>query len=373
MMMSGHRLEKALRPKIKTVAINLFPPARRLVERLDHLRFEVNRLEAERNRLETERNRLETERNRFETERNRLETERNRLETERNRLEELAAELEKTLATQSEENVAAVNRLDAEIAHLRGERNILLEDCTRFRWTSQHAVSPGQIFSPPALSASNRKLVDRFTKLIYHIADKQSLRTYFSSWMGYDMFKWPTDLWMYQELVTRLRPDVIIETGTYRGGSALFLACICDLIDHGQVVTIDIDTTWSSIRPRHPRITYLDGSSTEPEKVAKIEEIVAGRSNSLVILDSDHTRDHVLDELRIYQKFVPPGGYLVVEDTAVNGHPVYPDFGPGPWEAVEAFLAEDDGFEADPTCERIYVTQNPRGFLRRRVPAAAST
>ena len=342
-MISARRLEKAVRSNVK-VALNLFPPARRLAARLDHLRFEVNRLGADCNRLETE----------------------------RNRLEELAAELEKTLATQFEENVATVNRLDGEIARLRGEHDTLVEDRARFVWMSQHSGSPGQIFSPPALSASDRELVDRFTTLIYDIADDQSLRTYFSSWMGYEMFKWPSDLWMYQELVTRLRPDVIIETGTYRGGSALFLACICDLLDHGQVVTIDIDTTWSSIRPRHPRITYLDGSSTGPENIAKIEGIVAGRPNGLVILDSDHTRDHVLDELRIYQKFVPPGGYLIVEDTAVNGHPVYPDFGPGPWEAVAAFLADDDAFEADATCERIYVTQNPRGFLRRRAANGAS-
>jgi len=85
-----------------------------------------------------------------------------------------------------------------------------------------------------------------------------------------------------------------------------------------------------------------------------------------VILDSDHHRDHVLEELRIYHRFVPPNGHLIVEDTIINGHPAYPEFGPGPYEAVESFLEENPDFYADRTQERFYLTQNPKGFLRRR-------
>lgn len=259
-----------------------------------------------------------------------------------------------------------VGRLETERARLAAEIELMQAERTQRLWMARHAGSPGQIFSPPLLSAEQREIADRFTHLIYHVEDENSLRTYFTSWMGYEMFKWPSDLWMYQELVSRTRPDDIVETGTYRGGSALYLASICDLLDRGQVVTIDIDTAWIEFRPKHPRITYLNGSSTSPDYVAKIEAALAGRQNALVILDSDHHCEHVLAELRIYNKFVAPGGYLIVEDTTVNGHPVYPEFGPGPWEAVEAFLAENGDFEVDPTCERMYVTQNPRGFLRRK-------
>jgi cephalosporin hydroxylase len=86
----------------------------------------------------------------------------------------------------------------------------------------------------------------------------------------------------------------------------------------------------------------------------------------MVILDSDHSRDHVLGELRIYGKMVTRGQYLIVEDTNINGHPALPEFGPGPMEALDLYLKEDDAFEIDPSREKFYMTFNPRGYLRRR-------
>src|ERR1700733_537278 len=135
-MISGRRLEKAVRSNVK-VAINLFPPARRLAARIDHLKFEVNRLESERTRLEQLTAQLEKTLA-VQSEENIATV--NRLETERNRLEAFVAHQETTLAARS----AAVDRLDGEIAHLRGEHNTLLEDRARFRWMSQHSGSPGQ-------------------------------------------------------------------------------------------------------------------------------------------------------------------------------------------------------------------------------------
>ncbi len=85
----------------------------------------------------------------------------------------------------------------------------------------------------------------------------------------------------------------------------------------------------------------------------------------MVILDSDHRCSHLLDELRMYSTIIPVGGYLVVEDTNLNGHPVAPDFGPGPMEAVTAFLAERDAFVVDEEREKFYLTFNPGGFLKR--------
>lgn len=85
----------------------------------------------------------------------------------------------------------------------------------------------------------------------------------------------------------------------------------------------------------------------------------------MVILDSDHRRDHVVRELRTYGPLVSPGSMLVLEDTIVNGHPVLPDFGPGPMEALEEFLAETKTFEIDPIGEKFLISFNPRGYLRR--------
>ena len=209
-------------------------------------------------------------------------------------------------------------------------------------------------FSPLTLSDDQRALVERFQKFMYDVVDQDASRSYFVSWLGYEMLKWPTDLWVYQEIIAETKPDVIIETGTFRGGSALFYATLCDLLGHGQVVTVDIDESVRAVLPPHPRISYLTGSSSDPAILKKIEAIVANRANVLVILDSDHIRDHVLNELRLYCRFIPRDGHLIVEDTIINGHPAYPEFGPGPMEAVESFLAENRDFYVDRERERFY-------------------
>ena len=183
-------------------------------------------------------------------------------------------------------------------------------------------------------------------------------------WLGTRAQKCPLDLWVYQEILHQQRPDLILETGTAHGGSALYLASVCDLLGRGEIVTVDIHPIED--RPVHDRITYLTGSSTAPEVVSELERLAEGRKSVLVILDSDHSRDHVLDELRLYSRFVTPGGYLIVEDTNVNGHPVFPDHGPGPMEAVDEFLAATDEFEVDASREKFFLTFNPRGFLRKR-------
>jgi cephalosporin hydroxylase len=115
-------------------------------------------------------------------------------------------------------------------------------------------------------------------------------------------------------------------------------------------------------RPRHVHHGLVDGSQV----VAEVERLTEGRERVLVILDSDHARGHVLEELRSYGSFVSPDSYVVVEDTNVNGHPVFPEHGPGPMEAVEEFLAETDEFEIDLAREKFFLTFSPRGFLKKR-------
>lgn len=182
-------------------------------------------------------------------------------------------------------------------------------------------------------------------------------------WLGFAALKCPFDLWIYQEILHEIRPDLVLETGTARGGSALFLASILDLLGSGTVVSIDIvrRPEW----PTHPRITYLTGSSTSPAIIDQVRARVAAASRVLVILDSDHMKDHVLDELRLYSPLVTAGSYLIVEDTNINGHPVFAGFGPGPWEAVDEFLAGTTAFKRDRARERFFVTFNPGGYLLR--------
>jgi cephalosporin hydroxylase len=102
-----------------------------------------------------------------------------------------------------------------------------------------------------------------------------------------------------------------------------------------------------------------------PETLEHVRRRAAGASTVLVVLDSDHRKEHVLDELSLYSPLVTPGSYVVVEDTILNGHPVSPDFGPGPMEAAEEFLRLNPSFKADRGREKLYLTFNPKGYLRR--------
>jgi len=183
-----------------------------------------------------------------------------------------------------------------------------------------------------------------------------------ATWLGAQALKNPLDLWVYQEIMVDTRPELIVETGTYRGGSAFFLASICDLLGTGEVVSIDVEPVRDDY-PAHPRITYLGGrSSTDPEVVSTVRERAAGK-RTLVVLDSDHSQAHVEAELAVYAELVPVGCYVVVEDSNIGQ--IRKDLLPGPLEAIETFLARTDAFEIDRRREKFLITFNPSGYLRR--------
>jgi cephalosporin hydroxylase len=214
----------------------------------------------------------------------------------------------------------------------------------------------------PPLTAAETDIVNRFHDLYYRRWLAGGGDTINLSWFGYQVWKCPLDLWIYQELLVRTRPDLVIETGTMFGGSALFMATVLDLIGHGRVITIDRED--KSGRPVHPRISYWLGSSVDDSIVAEARK-AAGGGRTMVVLDSDHSAAHVFREIMSYSPLIGVDDYLVVEDTNVNGHPTYPDFGPGPMEAVKRFLSETDEFVVDERCERFLMTLNPKGYLKR--------
>lgn len=214
--------------------------------------------------------------------------------------------------------------------------------------------------TPRALNGTGGP-VARFHQLYYDSMERTWMDTH---WLGVPTLKCPLDLWIYQEILYETRPDLIIETGTAHGGSALFLASMLDLIGAGCVCTIDVAEVPD--RPVHPRIRYVTASSTDPSVIAEMTDLAASAERVMVLLDSDHSCDHVTAELAAYSDLVTPGCYLIVEDTNVNGRPVLPEFGPGPGEALDAFLATDTRFEVDGAREKLLMTFNPGGFLRRR-------
>lgn len=207
---------------------------------------------------------------------------------------------------------------------------------------------------------AERKIVRRFHRLYYYSRQRTWENTF---WLNVPTAKCPLDLWIYQEIICEVKPDIIIETGTAHGGSALFLASMCDLINHGRVVTIDVRELPS--RPEHKRIKYLIGSSVAEQIAAEVRGLIDASDRVMVILDSDHSAEHVLQELNIYSPMVTAGSYLIVEDTNVHGHPVLPLYHAGPMEAVAQFTKLRKDFTQDQAREKFFMTFNPKGYLRR--------
>jgi cephalosporin hydroxylase len=214
---------------------------------------------------------------------------------------------------------------------------------------------------PRLNSPAVRGVVDAFHRLWYD--DRGTWRT--TQWQGITTWKCPLDLWLYQDIIHRVRPGLIIETGTAFGGSAAYLSVLCDVVDKGKIVSVDIAPKVDDL-PVHPRLTFLRGSSTDPEIVEQVRGMITPGEPVMVILDSDHSEKHVRNELLAYADMVTPGSYLIVEDTNVNGHPARPQHGPGPMEALDWFLTQRSDYEIDHSMERYHMTLNPRGYLRRK-------
>ncbi len=204
-------------------------------------------------------------------------------------------------------------------------------------------------------------IIDSFHRIYYNSETWQQNR-----FLGLRIEQSPLDLHLYQELVFSTRPNFIIQTGVAAGGSILFFASLLDMIDSeptSLVIGIDIKLTEQANTISHPRVRLIEGSSIEQPIVDQVKSLV-GPGNCMVVLDSDHSQAHVQTELQLYSGYVSSGCYLVIEDTNINGHPVYPSFGPGPYEAASEFLIHDDRFVEDNLWKKNLYSQHR--WLKRR-------
>ena len=189
------------------------------------------------------------------------------------------------------------------------------------------------------------------------------------------IIKNPLDLWMLQQIAFEVRPDFVIETGTWKGGSAIYWAHTLNGmgLENARVLTVDIQDFTKEGAASHPLwkryVEFFHGSSTDPKIVSRIAEMVKNK-RVIVNLDSDHSMQHVLKELRLYAPLVSPGSYIAVEDTHLDGIPTHPEQGPGPMAAVRQFLAEGGSkdFEQDFLREAMVMTSYPGGWLKRKTP-----
>lgn len=211
------------------------------------------------------------------------------------------------------------------------------------------------------LGSDPETIVRDFHLLWYERRQRSTWRA--TTFAGVSTQQCPFDLWIYQELIAKVRPDTFVEVGIKNGGTTLFLATMCDVVGHGRVVGVDLNLRAQPVVQAHPRVTLIEGDSVTAETFARVQAATEG--SAMVLLDSDHNAGHVIKELRLYQQLVPVGSYLIVNDTNIAGHPALPWKEDGPFEAVQEFLAKTDCFEIDTECERYLMTQNPSGYLRR--------
>lgn len=189
------------------------------------------------------------------------------------------------------------------------------------------------------------------------------------TWEGVPALKSVQDLWTYQEIIWDLRPSVVLEFGSHRGGSALWFARVLDALGSGRVVAVEADSSRIDARARaHPRIEIEGSRSTDPELLLRLAaRRAADDAPWFVILDSDHAYANVLAELESVTPFLRAGDHVIVEDSNINGHPVLPGWGPGPFEAIDEFERRQPGaYRHDTERERKFGwTFAPNGFLVR--------
>ncbi|WP_454888193.1 cephalosporin hydroxylase family protein [Sphingobium herbicidovorans] len=209
--------------------------------------------------------------------------------------------------------------------------------------------------------------------------------SYNFDWLGLPIIQYPQDIIAMQELIWSIQPDVIVETGVARGGSLIFYASMLELVANcggtqcSRVIGIDIDIRQQNraaieAHPMSRRISLVQGSSIDPGIAGQVRELVGDARRVLICLDSNHTHDHVLEELRIYAPMTTPGSYCVVFDTLVEDLPDAA-IGDRPWgrgnnplTAVRAYLEETDAFEVDATKhDKLQISVARGGYLRRRV------
>ena len=223
------------------------------------------------------------------------------------------------------------------------------------------------------LMSKNPKL-KKITRSWFDLAFKYQYSYHFT-WLGRPIIQFPQDMVALQEIIWEIKPDIIIETGIAHGGSIIFSASMLQLIGKGKVIGIDIDIRKQNRieiekHPSYKRIKMIEGSSVEPKIIKKVFSAVKNKKKIMLLLDSNHTHEHVLKELEAYSSLVKKGSYIIVFDTMVEDMPEN-SFPNRPWNkknnpktAVRKFLKKNKRFKVNKKFEnKLLITSSPEGFL----------
>ena len=212
----------------------------------------------------------------------------------------------------------------------------------------------------------------------FNVESNRAQYSYNFSWMGRPIIQYPQDMIAMQEIIWSVKPDLIIETGIAHGGSLIYYASLLELIGKGEVLGIDIDIRQHNRKeiekhPMHKRITMIQGSSTSHETLRQVRKHAKEKEAVVVCLDSNHTHEHVLNELNLYSPFVSVNSYIIAFDTIVEDLPEGYFSQKRPWgisnnpkTAVDEFLKMNNNFMADHSIDnKLLISVAPGGYLKR--------
>ena len=220
----------------------------------------------------------------------------------------------------------------------------------------------------------NKSLLKKSKDWIDNVFDYEYV--YHFRWLGRPIIQFPQDMVALQELIWKIKPDFIIESGIARGGSLIFYASILELLNHGKIIGIDIDIRKHNRieienHPLFKRIKLIEGSSIDDSVIHKIKKIIKDKKKIMILLDSHHTEQHVLEELEKYSPFVRSGSYVVVFDTIIEDMKKHHsknrpwNHGNNPKTAVSKFLKKNKRFKIDKEIQKkLLITSCPDGYLK---------
>jgi cephalosporin hydroxylase len=249
--------------------------------------------------------------------------------------------------------------------------------------------SPGLSESPETMWDS--EITKKFTHHFFEYYTKNPAIMYGSTFFGLVLMQNPADMWIMQEIITEIRPDFIIETGTFAGGSAVYYATILKQVNNkGKVITVDIDPKPRMVNINKLKkeddvlynrvqeisdndIEFITSNSVDPALIERLKEQTKNKK-VLITLDSCHSYEHVLNELILYSQLVSPGSYLIVQDTFLDDKDEWIEkyakcpgwkIKKGPMEAAKEFLEKNRDFKVDKSRERFLFTFYPSGYLKK--------